>query len=381
MPTPPLPNEVLEETLDAYRRHGTYEYAARELGIAASTMRDRIAMARKRGIDSSPGLREAVNRVDGGMDEARLAWRHDYDESGKKVGTVLLKRTEPEPADVAAEIAETMNRITPAVAAPAPEKTMGELLTVYPLMDVHLGMLAWGRETGASDYGTRIATEEMATALGHVLSWTPDTEEAILIIGGDFFHADDERAETPASKNSLDVDSRQFRVLEAGVQLLVDVMDRLLRKHKRVRVRVLRGNHDPHAHLVLTFALAQRYIDEPRAVVDRDPRDLFTAQWGRCLIAAHHGDRAKPEQLTLYISDVCPFWSETRHRYCFTGHVHHDRARDTGPLRWESLRAFCPPDSYAAGMGYATRRALQSITFHRDRGLVLRVHDPVEGEG
>jgi hypothetical protein len=117
---------------------------------------------------------------------------------------------------------------------------------------------------------------------------------------------------------------------------------------------------------------------EPRVEVDKSPRDLFMLQWGKCAIFAHHGDKGKPQQMALYLSDVCPFWSDTRHRHYLVGHVHHDHAKDLGPLRYESLRAFCPPDAYAASMGYGGRRALQSMTFDRRDGLVLRALDPIE---
>jgi hypothetical protein len=101
-------------------------------------------------------------------------------------------------------------------------------------------------------------------------------------------------------------------------------------------------------------------------------------QWGRSAIFSHHGDKGKPEQMVRYFSDICRFWSDTRHRHYFTGHVHHDQAKDFGAIKWESLRAFCPPDAYAASMGYASRRALQSITFHKVDGIVARAYDPIE---
>jgi hypothetical protein len=130
--------------------------------------------------------------------------------------------------------------------------------------------------------------------------------------------------------------------------------------------------------MVLTFALGERYREDHRVTVDKSPRDLFMLQWGRCAIFAHHGDLGKPQQMALYLSDICPFWSATRHRHYLTGHTHHDHAKDLGPLRWESLRAFCPPDAYASSMGYGGRRALQSLTFHKQDGLVLRALDPIE---
>ena len=199
-----------------------------------------------------------------------------------------------------------------------------------------------------------------------------------MILGGDTLHADNDDAETPKSKHKLDVDGRHFKVLETAVEILAETVDLLLAKHSRLTVRVLRGNHDETAHLVLTFALAERYRAEPRVVVEKDPRDLFQFQWGKCAIFAHHGDKAKPQQMAMYLSDICTFWSDTRHRHLLTGHVHHDAARDIGPLRWESLRAFCPPDAYAASMGFGGRRALQVLTFHKADGLVIRALDPIE---
>ncbi|MEP2955508.1 MAG: hypothetical protein ABJO84_14760 [Sulfitobacter sp.] len=273
---------------------------------------------------------------------------------------------------------DAFSGIPAATPANPPANVMDDLCSLYPLMDVHFGMQAWGRETGETNYDMKTAAGDMSYAFDKLDALTPASKQAVLVIGGDFFHADDERAETPQSKHKLDVDGRHWKVLNDGVALIAKVIDRLSEKHSDVLVRVLRGNHDIHAHLVLTFALAERYRDSDRVTVEKEPRDLFMMQWGKCLIAGHHGDKAKPDRLAMYLSDVCPFWSDTRHRHIFTGHIHHDSAKDLGPMRWESLRAFCPPDSYAASMGYGGRRAIQSITFHKQDGIVLRALDPIE---
>jgi hypothetical protein len=311
--------------------------------------------------------------------EARGGWNHVYDEeTGRKVGTVQWRASELPTETILDRIQSAFNDIKPAEPVIAPDSVMADLLTVYPLFDVHFGMLAWGKETGATDYDTKIASDDLRYAIAKVLALTPNSQEAVVIVGGDFFHADDNRAETPQSKHKLDVDGRHFKVVDLGIALLSETIQRLLEKHQTVQIRVLRGNHDEHSHMMLTFSLAERYRDDPRVVIEKNPRDLYMRKWGKCLIAAHHGDKAKADRLTLYLSDVCPFWSDTKHRHMFTGHIHHDQAKDIGPLRWESLRAFCPPDSYASGMGYASRRAMQAITFHKTDGLVLRAFDPIE---
>jgi len=375
----PRSPELLQKTWAAYIEHGEVTAkAARALDMPVETVRCILLECRKKGFHLSDGAMNAVNSAGLSGVEARGGWIHNYDDAGRKTGATRWNAPEAEVEDYLDKIRTAFDGIRAAEPVVAPDSVMGDLITVYPLFDVHLGMLAWGAETGAQDYDTKIAVGDMRYAFAKIHALTPQSRSAIVLLGGDFFHADNDDAVTKKSKHHLDVDGRQFKVLETGIQLIAETIDTLLNKHEDITIRVLRGNHDEDSHKVMTFALFERYRNEPRVVVEKDPRDLFMKQWGRCLISAHHGDKAKAERLTLYLSDVCPYWSATRHRFMFTGHIHHDSAKDVGPLRWESLRAFCPPDSYASGMSYATRRALQSITFHKNDGLVQRNADPIE---
>lgn len=370
-----------DEAVEVFKRLKSVEDTAREMGINRRTAQRLLDKAgwdgkRRQMYALDPAIQDSMQAVGTGLVPA-LAWAKTKSEDGTSY-SVLLKPPQAEAEDMLDRINSAFEGLEPTAAIIAPEKVAEDLCTVYPLMDVHLGMYAWGRETLDVDYDVKLATADMRMAFAKVLALTPPSAEAVLIVGGDFFHADDNRAETPASKHKLDTDGRFDKVVDAGVAILVDVIDRLRERHGTVRVRVLRGNHDENSHRVLRVGLTAWYRQEPRVVVERDPVDLFMMQWGRCAVFAHHGDKAKPQQAALYVSDVCPFWSEARHRYFLTGHVHHDQARDVGPLRWESLRAFCPPDAYAASMGYGARRALQSMTFHKNDGLVLRALDPIE---
>ena len=347
--------------------------AAEALGISRAGLRDRLDRA-KRNID--PAIQASMTAVGTGLVPA-LAWAKTKSEDGTSY-SVLLKPAAEDLPDIMEQMRDAFDGMQAAPKITPPEHVVSDLCTVWPLMDVHFGMLAWGRETGGPDYDTQVAADDMRHAFAKVAAITPDSAEGVLIIGGDFFHADDSRSETPANRHKLDVDSRHWRVLDLGVALIAEVIDTLAHKHAGLTVRVLRGNHDEHSHAILTFALAQRYRNTAHITVDKDPRDIFMKQWGRCLIAAHHVDKARAERMTLYLSDICPFWSDTRHRFCFTGHVQHEQSKDIGPLKWESLRAFTAPDAYASGMGYASRRALQAITFHKRDGVVLRAIDPIE---
>lgn len=372
MTTKPVDEAEMAKCRAAVAAHGgNVTQAAKALGMSRGTLQSRM----KRD-NMDPAIANSMAAVGTGL-EPTLAWIKTKATADTPGYSVLLKPQEA-PDDMLARIRDAFEGMHPAPLAVAPEVVMADLLTVYPVMDAHIGMHAWGRETGDQDFDLKLALSDMRMAFAKVCALTPASAEGLLLIGGDFFHSDDTYAETPANKHKLDVDGRHFKVLEAGVMILAETIERLLSKHNHIRVRALRGNHDPHSHIILTMAMSQRYRDNPRITIDMDPRDVFMMQWGKCAIFAHHGDRGKPQQMALYLSDVCPFWSETRHRHYMVGHVHHDHAKDLGPLRYESLRAFCPPDAYAAGMGYGARRALQSMTFHKTDGLVLRAIDPIQ---
>lgn len=370
MANPGLTDEQKAEALQAYREAGTMSGGARLLDMDRMTFKNRVERAME-----DPAITDAKAAIGTNLTPS-LVWAKTKNEDGTSHSVLL--RPEALPDETLHRIRDAFEGIKPAPATQAPAETMAALCTLYPLFDVHWGMHAWGRETGGQDYDLKLAKADMSEAFARIDALTPASDEAVLLVGGDFFHADDATNETPQHRNKLDVDGRYFKVLETGIAALVSVIATLLTKHRRLTVRVIEGNHDPHAHLVLTFALSERYRDEDRITVERDPRPIFMKQWGRSAIFAHHGDKVKPAQMALYLSDICPFWSETRHRHMFTGHVHHDAAKDIGPLRWESLRAFCPPDAYAASMGYGARRAMQAITFHDRDGIVLRALDPIE---
>ena len=329
------PNQ--EEAVAAFKRTGSVAKAAREMGLGERNFKrllDRAGMTPDARTDYrlDPAIKNGMEAVGTRMVPA-LAWAKVPPKDGE-IGYSLMLRPEAEqPEAVAERIREALEGMDAAEPVVAPETVMADLCAVYPLMDAHVGMMAWGRETGSQDYDLDHAAKDMRHAFAKILALTPAAEQSILLIGGDYFHSDDTLAETPANRHKLDVDGRFWKVLDVGIAIIAETILHLLQKHARVHVRVLRGNH---------------------------------------------GDKGKPQQMALYLSDVCPFWSDTRHRHYLTGHIHHDQAKDIGPLRHESLRAFCPPDAYAASMGYGGRRALQSMTFHKVDGLVLRALDPID---
>jgi hypothetical protein len=203
--------------------------AAEALGISRAGLRDRLDRA-KRNID--PAIQASMTAVGTGLVPA-LAWAKTKSEDGTSY-SVLLKPAAEDLPSIMEQMRDAFDGMQAAPKITPPEHVADDLCTVWPLMDVHFGMLAWGRETGGPDYDTQVAADDMRHAFAKVSAITPDSAEGVLIIGGDFFHADDNRSETPASRHKLDVDSRHWRVLDLGVALIAEVIDTLAQQARSV---------------------------------------------------------------------------------------------------------------------------------------------------
>jgi hypothetical protein len=289
--------------------------------------------------------------------------------------SVMLKPGQPSIEDMAERIKAAFADMPAADPVPVPEQVMDDLCNVFPFYDVHFGMHAWGKETGSEDYDLKLAESDLSQAFERILARTPFGDTAVILLGGDFFHADDNTAQTPASKHNLDVDGRFFKVVETAIGTIGRVIQRAASRHKNVIVRVLPGNHDPHSHLLLTFALFERFRGQGNVTVQKDARDTFMFQWGNAGIFADHGDKLKTQEWVLKLADVCPFWSQTYHRHGYRGHLHRMQSERVGGVLVERLDAFCPPDQY--GSRWSSRRMLKVDTFCKFSGRVGQQIDPV----
>jgi predicted phosphodiesterase len=251
---------------------------------------------------------------------------------------------------------------------PAPLVSVSDMLTAYPIADLHLGMLSWGRET-KDPYDLKIAEARLRTMAGDLIDQSKPTEEALILGLGDLFHVNDSKNETPASKHHLDADGRWGKIYQTGLRVIMDMVELALQKHRIVRVRILPGNHDEDAAVILTASLAVIYANNPRVIVVDDPSLLFSMRFGKVLLGATHGHTMKPERMAMSLAVDCPKeWGETSFRHFFYGHYHHQRAQEIGGVLTECFRTIAGKDAYSHGGGYRSGKTLTAITFHKERG-------------
>lgn len=251
---------------------------------------------------------------------------------------------------------------------PVPLHNNDDLVSVYPLFDKHFGMMAWGEEVG-EDYDLSIAQSRETAIFQYLVDSQPDSKEALVVFGGDYFHCDDDNQVTPAHKNKVDVDGRSFKVFGVGVEMAKTYIKLSLEKHKHVTVEVIAGNHDPVLTTPLLYVLHAYYSNNERVTVMFKPCRFSYYEFGNTLIAFQHGDKMKQERMYQVVtSDQREAWGRVKYCHVFTGHFHRERTIDIGLCKLESLRTTIPNEAYATDAGYRSPRTAYAITFSRDGG-------------
>lgn len=372
-----ISEQELYEAVVAYKHNGNNKTRAAEaLGISRGKMRARIKKARKRNMLAEF---EGPEVPEGYLIEKDTIQVRD----GEVVQAWVRRKRDADITEAAVDaLKDTFDQYKGGSAlSKPPAYADGDLATVYVIGDHHLGMYAWAKEAGV-DYDVNIAKQLLERTALQLVSITPKSEVGIVLNLGDFFHADTDAARTSKSQNQLDTDTRHYKILQTGVQLMMKVIDLAKQKHKRVIVKNIQGNHDEYATLALTVALSTFYDNDPRVTIDMDDPKFFWFQWGKVFLASSHGDKVKAENMPNVMAAYKPrIWGDTSYRYALMGHVH-SRKRGGGEefgAVWESFQTLAGKDAWHRGMGYASGRSMTAITYHKDQGELTRNLVNIEG--
>jgi hypothetical protein len=327
--------------------------------------------------------------------QARRAWAPDYGLEhpvapgqrlrgassliNKRTGETVLQwvKSAEDPllqqAVMDAAIAAFAEKIPRAKPRKAPLSVAVDLANQYTITDYHLGMLAWGEETGA-DWDLDIAENMLVRFFEVAIAQSPDAALGILAQLGDFLHWDGFDAVTPTSKHLLDADTRFPKLIRVAIRALRRVIGMLLDKHERVVILCAEGNHDLAGSAWLRESLAALYEHEPRVEVITRPDPYYCIEHGEVGLFYHHGHKRKPEQVdAVLVAKFREVYGRTKFHYAHTGHMHHKFAKETTLMVVEQHRTLAAPDAHASRGGWMSGRDASVITYHKARGEVGRV--------
>lgn len=246
-----------------------------------------------------------------------------------------------------------------------------DLRDVVPIGDAHIGLMTWWEETG-NNFDLKIARDMYHRAYARLFANSSGADTLVLANLGDYYHTDGGSNKTTKG-TPVDVDGRWQKVLEAGIEIMIDAVRQALTEYQHVILYTVAGNHDKEAAIALRMCLHFAFKDEPRVTVKKSPRKVQFFEFGRNLIAFSHGDMAKPDKLPLIMAaDQKEAWGRTDHRHVYGGHVHHDQVKDFGVVKYESVRVLAPADAWHTEAGYRSCRDIKIDTWHAKHGRVDR---------
>lgn len=243
------------------------------------------------------------------------------------------------------------------------------------LFDVHIGKLAWSRETG-DDYDLRISERVFREAIEDILDDAAGFEigQVLLPIGNDFYHIDGLESATTAGTR-VDSDGRYAKIIEVGEVAVINAIEALAAVAP-VKVLWVPGNHDRVASYHLARTVRAWFRNNGGVEVDLSPKVRKFYRWGVHLLGYTHGNREPHSSLpTIMATEEPELWAATRFRSWRIGHRHKSKVTQTTAVdtldgvEIRTLQSLSGRDAWHYESGFASgRRAAEAFVLAKDSG-------------
>jgi hypothetical protein len=242
------------------------------------------------------------------------------------------------------------------------------LLVVSPA-DIHIGKLCTSFEVG-EDYNSQIAVKRVKAGIDGIIDKASgfNIDKILLIVGNDILHTDNTKRTTTGG-TPQDTDGMWYDNFRDAFQLYIDVIEKLVMVAD-IHIQFNPSNHDYISGFFVAQMLETHFRHSANISFNCDisHRKYFT--YGFNLIGSTHGDGAKAQNLPLLMAHEAIEWSNCKHKYIYTHHVHHKISKDYMGVCVETLRSPSGTDSWHHKNGYQ----------HAPKAIEAFLHNPIHGQ-
>ena len=242
--------------------------------------------------------------------------------------------------------------------------------------DLHIGKLAYAKETGFQNYDTRIAVDTYKRAVDALLSQAQNYnfDRIVLGVGNDLLQTDNSHG-TTFSGTQVDTDSRYCKVYKTARKMLTDTVEQL-RKIAPVDVKLVPGNHDTQSVFTMGDSLECFFHNYQDVYVDNAPIMHKIVEWGDVLLALMHGHQGKKADFGIWMASMYPRqFGRTKFREIHVGHRHTSSLEEKYGIRVRTFSALCPPDEWhASGLMTGNLRVAEALVFNKTKGLTAQLY-------
>ena len=276
--------------------------------------------------------------------------------------------------DLRDAIVEDMQKYSPKYNTIKRESNKQSHLLVIDPADIHIGKLAVRSETG-EDYNIEIALERVLTGVESLINKCSGFkfDKVMYVIGNDILHTDNTRRLTTGG-TPQDTDGMWYDNFTIAKQLHIQIIE-ILRQIADVHVQYDPSNHDYMTGFFLADTLSSWFSKDGHVVFNKTMAHRKYFRYHNNIIGTTHGDGAKEADLPLLMAhETGADWSECKHKYIYTHHIHHKRSKDYMGVTIESVRSPSGPDSWHAKSGYQhSPKAIEAFIHHPQDGQVARL--------
>jgi hypothetical protein len=361
------------EFLDAINEYGSVAKASRAVGTSPARIHETLkaikVRAAAKGYDPARDLTRPVGESQllagastlyGEDGQIRLQWVKSMPEKEAAIRDKLK--------DYAEALTAEMTQFVPHESQPVLCND-SDLLSAIFMGDAHVGQYSHAPETRQADFDTNLATSQIRDAVDYLINKAPAAETGMFVDVGDALHADSAHNATFAG-TALDVDTRYHNTFYRLAEVMKYTVIRMLQKFPKVVVIVARGNHNDSSAIAIQVLLSFYFENEPRVTILPTQGYFHYVQFGKWLIAVHHGDKVKTNDLPgILARDLPKAWGETTHRMWALGHIHHQTTKEMAGCIIRTFGTLAPPDGWHSSKGYGSERVMEMLTFKREGGL------------
>jgi hypothetical protein len=257
----------------------------------------------------------------------------------------------------------------------------GNLMLELPIMDLHLGKLAWKDETG-EDYDLKIAEKLYRDTVNDILSRVKAyglvIDKIIFPIGNDFFHVDSTENTTTAG-TQLDYDTRWQKMYKKGIELLVWAIDQC-REVAPVECMYVPGNHDEMLSFCAVVSVSCYYRECQSVKVNTSASPRKYVHYGVNLIGYAHGKEEGDRISGLMQIEQPEAWGVTEFREWHLGDLHHESSKEANGIIIRRLSTITATDAWHAQKGYkGSIRKASAFVWDKACGKILTIDSIVKG--
>ncbi len=249
--------------------------------------------------------------------------------------------------------------------------TTGNMLEIS-IPDLHVGKLAWARETGWDNYDSKIAAQCFKDALLALIARTSayKFDRVLFVCGNDILHSDTSAGATTGG-TLLDTDSRYQKSFSTVRKLMIWAID-TLREIAPVTVPMVSGNHDQLSVWHLGDSLECWYHTIADVKIDNEPCPRKYIQHGKVMLLMTHGHKGQHKDYPNVMAAEQPaMWGATTFREAHTGHIHQLKVLERYGVKVRVSPALCSPDAWHSENQFiGNGRSAEAFVWSSTHGLL-----------